>query len=433
MNKLNTPVLTAILALVCAIPSAAQQSAAPKAAAPQSAAVSGLTEAEWNFLKTAGQDKEKDVLEIVLPQLEDWLVRNPENANSAEAQFLKADIHMKLGDYKFALVDLLKHFQAYPQAASSEGARALFSDIVAKKADKKLRLPLDEAALAPTMTAADFNISTLLEKLSIQIGEAYYEPLTAEFRAFLNRFPDYAKNDALRLALADLHRKKGEYLSARLAYEKVIQLYPSSPLLALAKLSLGGTLADELKEYNRAIEVYQDIAASFPGTDEAWASYTRLPALAEKQKKYELAVEVYEKIIELYPDRDEAYNSYKAEARVLREDLDKFPEAVAVLNRLADKYKGEKAIATLLLAAEIYRKDLKDTEGEVKMYDRIAAEYETDAAAPKALSDAGEIYYKAKDAEKAREYYQKVLEQYPDSPQSKKAGDRVAAIVSGKY
>lgn len=490
MTKLKFPVLTAMLALACVLPSAAQEAdeyqadeikadapqagkaqaaelqsedlqsddlesdepkaaapkaaapkaaepkaAAPKAAAPKAAAPQssvGVVEAEWNFLKTAGQDKEEDVLKLALPQLEDWLVRNPETPFSGEAQLLKANLHIKLGDYKFALIDLVKYFQAYPRAASLEEARKLFNDTLAKKGDKKTRPVLTELSQAPETAAADFNISSMLEKLSIQAGEAYYEPLTAEFRSFFNRFPEYARNDALRVALADLHQKKSEYLPAKLDYEKMIQLYPASPLLARAKRSLGGLLADNMKEYDKAIAVYQDIAASLPGTDEAWTAYSRLPALAERQKKYDLAVEIYEKIIELYPDRTETYASYQDEARVLRKELNKFPEAVAVLNRLADKYKGEKAIEALLLAAEIYRKDIQEAagvEGQVKMYDRIVAEYGTDPQAPKALYAAGEVYEKAKDTEKAREYYQKLIEKYGDNSLAKKANNRLTAMA----
>ena len=434
MTKLTPLCLTAILALACALPAAAQKADAPKA----QSRTSSLAAAEWDFLKAAGQDKEEDVLELALPQLEDWLARNPENPNAGEAQFLKAVLHHRLGDYKFALIDLLKYFQVYPQGASLEDAKKLFIEIVVTKADKKNRHIIEEAALppAPASAATDVNVAYLLETFSAsQAGEAYYEPLAAEFRAFFNRFPDFSRSDSLRLALADLHRKKGKYLAARLDCEKTIRLYPSSALLARAKMSLAGLLADNLKDYDKAIEAYRDIAASFPGADEAWAAYSRLPALAERQKKYELAVEVHEKIIELYPDRPETLNSYKAEARLLREDLKKFTEAVAVLNRLADKYKGEsvKCIDALLLAAEIYRKDLKDAEGEVKMYDRIAAEYEADPQAPKALYAAGDVYSKAKDGEKAREYYQKILEKYPDNPLSKKAEGRVASIISGKF
>lgn len=432
MTKYKFPFLAAVLALACALPSAA---VTPKTVRVTAAA---LADAEWDFLKTAVQDKKEDALELALPQLEDWLLRNPEHFKAEEAQFLKAGLHFKLGDHKFALVDLLKYFQAYPQGSSLEDAKKLFIEIVVTKADKKLRPALDEAALppAPASSAADVNVASLLETFSVsQAAEVYYEPLAAEFRAFFNRFPDYPKNDLLRLALADLHLKKGKSLAARMEYEKMIQLYPSGAQVARAKRSLAGVLADNLRDYDKAIEAYRDIAASFPGTEEAWAAYGRLPLLAEKQKKYELAVEIYEKIIELYPDKPEALNSYKAGARVLREDLKKFPEAVAVLNRLADKYKGEsvKCIDALLLAAEIYRKDLKDAEGEIKMYDRIAAEYEADPQAPKALYAAGDVYSKAKDGEKAREYYQKILEKYPDNPLSKKAEGRVASIIAGKF
>lgn len=433
MTKLNPLFLTAVLTLACGLPSAAQKAEAPKAPAPAARASSGqLVEAEWNFIKAAGQDKNEDVLELALPQLEDWLARNPTNSNAPEAQLLKAGLHQQLGDYKAAQVDLLRYFHAYPQGSTLEEAKKLFNEILGKKADKKTRPALDEAALIPETAEADANVSSMLEKFSAQVGEVYYEPLAAEYRAFFNRFPNYSKNDSLLLSLADLHQKKSKHLAARLDYEKMIQLYPSSTLLPQAKRSLAGVLADNLREYDRAIEVYQDIAASFPGSEEAWAAYARLPVLSEKQKKYDLAVEVYEKIIQLYPDRDEAYNSCKAEARVLREELKKFPEAVAVLNRIADKYKDAKAIEALLLAAEIYRKDLKDPEGEVKMYDRIATEYEADPQAPKALFAAGDVYSKAKDAEKAREYYQKILEKYPDNPLSKKAESRVSAIISGK-
>ncbi len=430
MHKLKFPFLTAVLALACALPSAAQKAGRDKADAPRASATA-LADSQWEFLKTAGQDKEKDVLELVLPQLEDWLARNPEDHNSAEAQLLKADLHYKLGDYKFALVDLLQFFQAYPQDLLLTDAQKLFTEIIVKKGDKKTRPLLEEAATAPETAAADLNISSMLEKFSARAGEAYYEPLTAEFRAFFNRFPAYSGNDSLRLALADLHREKGKYLAAELGYEEMIQMYPSSPLLARAKSTLAGVLADNLKSYDKAIDVYGGIAASFPGTDEALAAYNRLPALAERQKKFDLAVQTYEKIIELYPDRSEAYNSYKEEARVLRKELKNFPEAVSVLNRLADKYKGDsgKSVEALLLAAEIYRKDIKDTEGEVKMYDRIAAEYENDPQAPRSLYAAGEIYEKAKDKDKAGEYYRKITEKYGADPLAKKARNRLEALA----
>ncbi|MDD2806021.1 MAG: tetratricopeptide repeat protein [Elusimicrobiales bacterium] len=436
MNKLF---LTGILALACVRPAAAQldfdkpaetQTQAVQAPAP--VAPVNVVEAELAFLSAAAKDKDEDVLELVLPQVEDWLLRNPAAPGADEAQLLKADLRYRLGDYKSAIMDLLVHFYEYPQAASSDAARKFFQELLDKKADKKLKPVLLELAGAADGEDTAARLYALLQAAPAAAGAFLYGPIIAEDRAFLNRFPGRAGNDSLRVAMADLHLNMKEYLKAAHAYEKMIQLHPDSQLAAKAKLLLAVVLADNLKQYDKSIAVFQDITVALAGTEQAKAAYSRLPGLAEKQKKYQLAVDVYEEIIARYPDTEEAYNAYKAEARVLREEMDKYSEAVAVLNRLADKYKGEKGVVALLLSAEIYRKNLKDTAGEVAMYDRIVAEYDADPQAPKALYAAGELFDKAKDLDKAKEYYQKILEKYPEDPLSKKAEKRVAAIIAGK-
>jgi TolA-binding protein len=400
-------------------------------ASPETAVPVNLMSAEWEFFKTRSEDKDEDVIALLLPQLSDFIAHYPDSGYAGEAQLLKANFHLRLGDYKSAILDLLKHSCEYPLSASSVQAGKLFNEITDKKIDKKLKPLL--AGLAKGADSADKaeKLAGLLEKLSSQAGEMFYEPLVTGYREFFNRFPDYHENDGLRLALADLYSKKQEYLPAKLAYEKMIRLFPASPLLAKAKLSLGAVLADKLKEYDEAIAVYQDIAVSFPGTGEAWTAYGALPKLSERQKKYGLAVETYEKIISLYPDKEEAYGAFKSEARVLREEMEKPAEAVAVLNRLADKYKGEKAVEALFLAAEICRKDIKDPEAEIRMYDRIVSEYSTDPQAPKALFAAAEVYEKGKKLDNAREYYVKVIENYAENSLAKKAQKRLDAM-SGK-
>lgn len=397
------------------------------AAVSQPAAAAGPVWAEWEFLKVKGADKDEDVQALMLPQLADWLARNPDDEYAGEALLLKAQLHLKLGDYKYALVDLLRHQREFPQSSSAAAAAGLFTETLEKKADKKSLAQLSGIAKIREPGEKADKLAALLEITAERAGEAFYEPLTSEFREFFNRFPLYAKSDELRLALADLHFKKEEYLPAELAYEKMIQLSAGSSLLARAKNSLGQVLSDHLKEYDAAIGVYQDIAASYPGTGEAWTAYGRLPKLAEKQKKYPLAVDTYEKIISLYPDKLEAYGAFQSEARVLREELSKPAEAAAVLNRLADKYNGEKAIEALFLAAEIARKDIKDPALEIKNYDRIVAEYPADPQAPKALFAAAGVYEKT-NLDKTREYYAKVIEKYADNPLAKKAQKRLDAL-----
>jgi len=407
-------------------PEEVSQSPAVPAAEEEQASQEDAISAEWKFFLETSSDKNEDVLEMLLEAITGWVAHNP----NAAGQYLKANLRYRLGDYKGAIIDLVHHFYEYPNSGSSEDAKKLFHEILEKKADKKMKPGLTE--LAATVPAGDTSarLRVMLEKLPGSAGAPFYEPIIAQYREYFSRFPGRPGNDKVAMAEADMHLNMKEYLAARLGYEKVIALYPASPLIARAKLFLAVVLADNLKEYDRAIKVFKDITVTLPGTDQAAAAYARLPELAEKQKQYQLAVDVYEEIIKLYPDKTEAYNAYVSEARVLREEMDKFPEAVAVLNRVADKYKDASGVEALLLAAQIYRKDLKDPAGEVKMYDRIAAEFKTDPEAPKALMAAGEVYEKAKDFEKARNYYETVKSSYPEDAQAKKAQKRLDGLLA---
>jgi len=396
----------------------------------QAGATADTSAAEWNFLKAYGADKDEDVVIAVLPGLVEWLKIYPGSEYAAEALLLKANIHIRLGEYKFAVVDLLKYAQEYPGAESEAAAKKLFADTINKKMDKKVIPALNEAANLSESADKAERLALLLEKVSAKAGVELYEPLMTEFRGFFSRFPSFAGRDALQMALGDLHLKKEEYLRARLAYLELILVCPDSPLIVKAKRALGDVLANNLKDYDGAIFVYQDVSANYPGTDEAWAAYVQLAKLSERQKKYQLAVETHEKIIMLYPQKEAAYDSYNAEARILREEMSKYSEAMTVLGRIADNYKGEKAIEALLLSAKIAKKDLKNLAAEIGVYDRIAAEYAADAQAPKALFAAAEAYENAKDYESAKKYYGMVSDKYPEDSLSNKSKNRINSIIN---
>ncbi|HBE88000.1 MAG TPA: hypothetical protein DDW67_02540 [Elusimicrobia bacterium] len=386
-------------------------------------------EAEWNFLKAASAEQDREITRIVMTQISGWLDSGPLDSTAAEAQLLKAEMRLRLKDYSEATVDLLKQLQLYPGSGAAEKAAPMLEGLVNDKADKKLRPMLLELAKPFNKPAKEDRLAMLLERLAEEAGSGYYAPLVEEFRLFFERFPSYPRRDVLQRALAAMHAAKKEYVAARVAYEKLISMHPATPLMAGSKLALAGLRTDSLKEHDRAIDGYLDVTVSFPGTSEAWDAYGRLPDLAEKQKKYELAVETYEKIIALYPEKPEAYEAYRSAARVLRERMKKPAEAVAVLVRLADKYGGEKAHEALFLAAEITRKDIKDAAAESALYDKITAEYEKDGQAPRAMYAAGEAWEKAKNYDMARQYYMKLSEKYRDDKFASKAQKRLDSIL----
>ncbi|HOW89485.1 MAG TPA: hypothetical protein PL037_04315, partial [Elusimicrobiales bacterium] len=130
--------------------SAASGVSAQEAGAPEGAAAPAVqtisADAEWAYLKKCGEDKDDEVAEAVLPDIETWLAAHPDAADAPEAQLLKARIHLRLGDYRAAIVDLLKHLQEYPEAVSGPSARKLFTETVGKKLDEKNAKILNEIA-----------------------------------------------------------------------------------------------------------------------------------------------------------------------------------------------------------------------------------------------------------------------------------------------
>lgn len=411
---------------------------APAVIAPEIAPVSGerkaapavgLAAMEWGFLKNYGETADEDVIEVMLPQLSAWLKLYPDNEVSDKALLLKAKFNLKLGDHKAAILSLIRLMQEYPGSESLLEAEKLLSITADKKLSKKEKVVLLEIAKASQNPDKAQRLAFFIEEMAAKFGESFYEPLVAEFMEFFSRFPAYPAQDALQLSLGKLYSQKKEYVQAGLAYEKLIYMYPESSLIATVKKLLGDVLAENIKDYAAAIKVYRDIAAKFPGTPEAWAAYQQLPRLAERQKQYSLAVEVYESIIALYPDKPEARSAFKAEARILREELAQPAEAIAVLNRLADKYKDDSAVLELYLAAEIARKDLKDLDAEIKIYDRIVVDYAGGKEAAKALLTAGEAFGKNKNNDKAKEYYEKILSDYPGDPLAKKAQKYIEALL----
>lgn len=422
------PAAAAEPAAPAVIQPAAEPAAQPAPAAKEPPKELPPAEAEWNFIKARGGTKDDDTIALLVPQLDDWLVRNGDSAEAAEALLLKARLRVNAGEWRAALTDLARLLQEYDGAPAAAEARKLFDATSAKELGKKERPLFNELARVTRSGKAD-RLAGMLEYLSAKFGADFYAPIKDEYRGFFNRFPAYAGNDILRLALADLHLANKEYLAASLAYRKLVEMHPASQLMPRAKTSLAATLAENLKEYDAAIEVYRDITDSYAGTPEAWNAYQKLPKLVEKQDKYELAVQIYDRIIALYPDKPEAFDAHNSKARVLREELKKAGEAIETLNKLADKYKGEKAVEALLLAAEFARKDLKDAALEVKAYDRIVAEYAADPQAPKALYAAGEAFEREKNVDKAREYYSKVMEKYADNSLAKKAQKRLDALT----
>ncbi len=411
----------------------AQKIAPARAAANETSGTRDTARRTWEFLKDAGKDSREEMIDATLLQLSEFLRLNPEWEHADEAQLLKADLHVRRGDYKSAAVDVIKLMYEYPDTGVSLQAKRILSEMAEKKLDKKVKPVLYEAGKGSGAKEKSERLAQMLKKLAAQTGDTLYEPLVAEFNSFFTRFPSYAGMDELNLLLGDLHVKKEKYMAALSYYRKVLALYPESALRPRAQRSIADCYVNNLKNFNDGMNAYQEVIAQYPASDEAAYSYEQMAKVEEQLKHFDLAAEINEKIAAVYPNKDAAIRAFNNEARILRDRLERPDEAIRVYNKLADMFKGSASAVEALKAAAAVAHRQKKYDTEVAQYLRIVSDSPTNKEAPEMLYQAAQVTEEdlAK-IDPAIELYKQLTEKYPSSKQAQKAKDRIASLSRRK-
>lgn len=402
----------------------------PLSAAEQDAGLEAKIKAEWEFLKKNGDTISAEAASAVLSQLAALLRFRPDAEFSDEGRLLKSALHMRLGDHRSAVTDLLALIYEFPDSKFNLHAKRTYTDIVEKKMERKAKPALMDAIKVPDQNEKPRRLAEMLKRLGGMGVESLYEPTAAEYDDFFFRYPLYAGSDELQMLLGDLHLKNGKYITAMLAYWKLLALYPSSAFRAKAQRLTGDIYANNLRDADKAAEAYQRVINDYSSSDEAGTAYGRMAKLEEQQKRYALAVDIYEKVIKLYPGREAALSAFREEARLLKDVMDKPAEAIKVYARLADMYKGAPAAEEALKTAAETAYDIKDYSQAVELYQRLASDAPESAGTPESLFSAAQICERElANLDKAVEIYNSVSSKYPVHKLAKKAKSRVESIT----
>lgn len=390
---------------------------------------------EWEFLKARSMDTREEATETVLVQLSGLIRKNSDADFAPDALFLRSSLQLRLGDYKAAVVDILHIIYEYPDSKVELQAKRSLMDIIDKKMSSKIKPVLAEIAKGPGTEDKSERLAVLLKKITTQAADILYPAVLREYEGFFGRFPAFSGQDELLVSLGDLHVKNARYLSALLAYEKLLALYPESCVCirARAQRSIGDIYASNLKDPTKAVDAYQKVTTDYPSSAEAGTAYIQIAKLEEGQKQYDLALDVYEKMIKLSAGKDAALAAFKAEARLLKDVMSKPADAIKVYTRLADMFKGSADAAEALKTAGETAYKLKDFVQAVELYQRIAAECPDNAIAPEMLYAAGQVSEEdIANLDKAVEIYGQLAIKYPAHKLAKKAQGRVTAITKKK-
>jgi tol-pal system protein YbgF len=97
------------------------------------------------------------------------------------------------------------------------------------------------------------------------------------FQEFLKSFPNTDLTDDAQFWLGECYYTMNppDYQKAKMEFQKVVDNYPNSDKLTIAKFKLARSM-EELKETDPAIKLYQEIIKQYPNTPEATRSKVQL-------------------------------------------------------------------------------------------------------------------------------------------------------------
>ncbi len=218
---------------------------------------------------------------------------------------------------------------------------------------------------------------------------------------FLRGYPDSSYREEAYYELGLAYQKTGEFLQSIVAFDKVLTTKQSTELTALAMIGKGNDYA-ALKEYQRALNTYKDVAQTFRNSD-----YAKQAVLASKAVFIEQGnMSGYQKFaqengINLSQEESEELQFLEAQKWYFEKDYTKaIPSLKAFLNTYPS---SSRSLNVQYYLGDSYYKTEKDSEA-VQYLEPIAQkqnEYQEDA-----LFALGRIYIDQQKDEKAQFAYE---------------------------
>lgn len=363
------------------------------------------------------------------------LEKYPESTSIANAEYIKANSYEHLEQYDDAIpayqrvIDLYDKMFELLRASFREGRNVdferyeeIFESSFLRIAEIYREQKGDYSKAYDTYVRAQETVREYDQKAKIQklIGDNYlawkrYDDALTAYRQVITNYPASPYPPQAQYYVGETLYYRGDYTTARDEYLKVLENYPDTDTeLKAQALYSAGWASEELREYDRAIELYNQVVSNYARSQAAPVCMLRIGRITYDRGQYEKAEVQYRRIVENYADRDIVADAYYFLGLALREE-GKRQEAIAAFNKVSKK-AGQSYVGAQMSVAILYAQEKQSEKAEQVLLNLLKTVEGDPALEALTHYQMGQLYLSQLEVpRKAAEQYSIVIEQFPES------------------
>jgi len=258
-------------------------------------------------------------------------------------------------------------------------------------------------------------------KLQEDLTDKDINKMISAYRKVVSSYPLESLAAQSQFVIANLYISQKEYDKALAELKSVIQNFSSRPKIASAAQFGRAEIFEKRGMTDEAITEYQKVVDLYPLTPLGLSTplyisqyYKRLGDTEGQRKARRQAVRNYKKLIFDYADTEVAtmVQNYLAQAYLQQEDWD---EAIKVWDEIIIKHPDTpQAIRSLITKAELRARELDDLEGAIKIYQDCIKKYPKAEFLKEIKLRLADLYLENSQIYKAKDTYSLLIKNYPN-------------------
>ena len=166
-----------------------------------------------------------------------------------------------------------------------------------------------------------------------------------------------------------------DYQGAVDAYQSVIDSKPGTSEARQAQLGIAKLYIEKMDQPQLGIKIYQDLLAAAPDSDEAAEAHWRLGLHAFKSKDYQAAQQSFDTIVNNFPASERSHNAQLMLAKSY-EEASNYEKAAEVYDNVANRHpEGKRATQALVNKARIEQEYLNNQAAATQTYQSLVKQY----------------------------------------------------------